>query len=166
MVRGPVCREDIKHGKLCKICEAKLKAGQITETDFELMKAIEKLENKKFLIATEIVRTFELEGILLVFARGNVGALIGKEGKNVKQLEQELVKKIRIIELGKEKKEVIQQVLGRANLLAVNKVFKPESEELKAIVDSRDRQKIEPQKERIEEILQKLLKTPIEIAFS
>ena len=56
--------------------------------------------------------------------------------------------------------------MGRANLLAVNKVFNPESEEMKAIVDSRDRKRIEPQKERIEEILQKLLKTPIEIAFS
>ncbi len=165
-MRGPVCEEDVKYGKLCKICEAKLKAGQISSVDLGLLKAIDKLENKKFLIATEVVRAFELPDIILVFARGNVGMLIGKAGKNVKELEENLGKKIRIIELSKEPKETIQQVFGRARVLAVNKVFKPESEELKVIVDEKDKLRIGPNKEKIEEILGKILKTPVEIGFS
>ena len=165
-MKGPVCSTDVKTGKLCKICEAKLKAGQICELDFSLMKAIEKLENKKYLIATEIVRAFELDDLVIIFASGNVGALIGKDGKNVKQLEQELGKKIRVIELGKDRRETIQQVLGRARINAVNRVFKPEAEELKVMVDSRDRAEVETNKEKFEEMLQKVLKQPIEIAFA
>lgn len=165
-MKSPICEEDIRHGKLCKICEAKLKAGQINNIDFELLKAIDKLENKKYLIATEIVRAFELQDIILVFAKGNVGMLIGKEGKNVKELSEKLGKKVRIIELSDEPKEVIQQILGRARVIAVNKIFKPESEELKVIVDSRDKNMIGPAKANIEEIIRKMLKKPVEISFS
>lgn len=165
-MKGPVCKEDIKLGKLCRICEAKLKAGQICEIDFALMKAAEKLSNSKFLLATELVRAFEMSDTILVFARGNVGALIGKEGRNIKELEKALGKKVRVIELSSDAKETIQQVLGRTRVIAVNKVFKPESEELKVIVESRDRKRIEENRQKLEEILRKIMKTPIEISFS
>jgi len=165
-VKGPVCREDVRSGKLCMICAAKLKAGQISELDFEVMKAVEKLEDKKFLIATEIERVFELNGMALIFARGNVGALIGKEGKNVKALEKALGKKVRVIELFKTPREVIQQVLGRARISTVNKVFKPESEELKVMIDHRDKRMVEKEIGAMQEILSKALKIQIELKFA
>ena len=165
-MKSPICEEDIQLGRLCRICEAKLKAGQISPIDFELLKAIDKLENKKYLISTEIVRAFELDGTVLVFARGNVGMLIGKAGKNVKELGEKLGKKVRIIELSDDSKETIQQILGRARISAVNRVFKPESEELKVIVEARDRGSIEPIKGKVEEIIRKILKKPVEISFA
>ncbi|MAG22434.1 MAG: hypothetical protein CL943_03995 [Candidatus Diapherotrites archaeon] len=164
-MKGPICKEDIKYGKLCMICKAKLKAGQITQIDFELAKAINKLENKKFLLATELVRAFELPKIIIIFARGNVGALIGREGKNIKALEKVLGKKVRVVELS-DPKDTIQQVMGRIRVVAVNKVFKQEGEELKAIIDERDMKKIASERERLEEILNKILKVPVAISFS
>ena len=148
------------------ICAAKLKAGQINELDFEVMKAVEKLEDKKYLIATEIERVFELNGVALIFTRGNVGALIGKDGKNVKSLEKFLGKRVRIIELSKDPKEVTQQVLGRARITTVNKVFKPGSEELKVMIDPRDRRMVEKELEAMQEILCKALKLHIELKFA
>jgi transcription antitermination factor NusA-like protein len=165
-VKGPVCQEDVRHGKLCRICEAKLKAGQISTIDFELLKAIEKLGNKRFLVATEIMRAFELGDTVLVFASGNVGALIGRDGKNIKELEKALGKRVRVIEPSKAPKETIQQVIGRASILAVNRVFKPDGEELRVIVDSKDKQKIGAGMEQIEAVLKAMLKVPVEITFS
>lgn len=164
-MKGPVCSADARLGKLCKICEAKLKAGQISSIDFELMKAIERLKNKKFLIATEVVRAFELDDTVIVFAKGNVGMLIGKAGRNVKELEKALEKKVRVVEVSKYPKETIQQVFGRATVLAVNRVFKPDGEELKVIVEERDKRSVEGKKKKIEEMLFKVLKVPVEIAF-
>ncbi|MDP6670469.1 MAG: KH domain-containing protein [archaeon] len=165
-MKGPVCKDDIRSGRLCMICAAKLKAKQINELDFETMKAVEKLENKKFLISTEIVRVFELNGVALIFAKGNVGALIGKEGKNVKALEKALGKRVRIIELSKKPREVTQQVIGRARITAVNKLFKPGSEELRIMIDPRDKRMLEKEIKRMQEILGKALKIQIELKFA
>ncbi len=164
-MRGPVCSQDIKTGKLCLICEAKLKAGQITDADFAIMKAVNKLENKKFLISTEIVRAFDVSGMVLVFTKGNVGALIGKGGKNIKSLEATLGKKVRIIEVSPEPKETIQQVLGKVRISALNKVFKRDGEELKVVVDARDKRRI-GKVEELEHVLKDALKTPIAIEFA
>ena len=164
-MRGPVCPSDVKTGKLCIICQAKLKAGQINELDLKVLKAAQKFENRKFLIATELVRAFDLGGMALVFARGNVGALIGKGGKNIKVLENELGKRVRIIEISKDSRDIVQQVVGRVRISAVNKVFMREGELLKVILDERDK-KMLAQKEKFEEILGKILGKPIKLSFA
>ncbi len=164
-MKGPICRQDIKSGRLCLICAAKLKAGQISQADLDVLKAIETLDNKKFLIATELVRVFDLGKMALIFVKGNAGMLIGRGGKNIKVLEKALGKKVRVAEISKEPRETIQQVIGRARINSMNKIFKPESEELKVMIDSRDRRMI-GDKEPLEAMLKTVLKQPVEIAFS
>jgi len=155
--------EDTKTNRLCKICEAKLKAGIISENDIKLWKEIVKLAQKNFMPDFEFIRSFEINGAMCLVCKGNIGALIGKGGKNIREFEKILGKKIRIIEKTGTEKDIAQTLLGRAKILAVNKVFKPDSEELRIIV-SKGFEKRLPDKQRLEEVLAKILgkKTGIE----
>lgn len=163
-MNGPICFEDAKTNRLCKICEAKLKAGIISENDVKIWKEIVKLTEKTFL-DLDFLQSFELNGTLLIVCKGggNIGALIGKAGKNIKDFEKKLGKKVRIIEKTSDAKETAQSVFGFIKIVAVNRVFKPDSEELKIMLAKQDEKKIR-QKEELEKILSKILgaKTTIE----
>ncbi|MDD5162871.1 MAG: KH domain-containing protein [Candidatus ainarchaeum sp.] len=161
---GPICFEDAKTNRLCRICEAKLKAGFISENDIKIWKELVKLAEKSFL-DLDFLNSFELNGMLVIVCKGSIGALIGKGGKNIKDMEQKLGKKIRIVEKTSDAKETAQALLGYLKIVAVNKVFRPDSEELKIILSKQDEKKLR-QKEETEKILTKLLgaKTTIEFA--
>ena len=162
-MKGPICIEDTKTNRLCQICEAKLKAGIISEDDIKLWKAIVKLSEKNFMQDLEFLRSFEINGTLSIVCKGNIGALIGKGGKNIKMLEKAIGKKIRIVEKSNDEKATVQSMLGRAKIMAVNKVFRPEAEEIKVIVAKQDEKRL-PEKPKMEAALSKILgkKTSIE----
>ena len=162
-MNGPICFEDAKTNRLCRICEAKLKAGMITENDVNAWKEIVRLTEKTFL-DMDFLKSFELNGTLFIVCRGNIGALIGKAGRNIKELEKKLGKKVRIIEKTPDSKETAQSVLGFMTIIAVNRVFRPDSEELKIMLAKQDERKIR-QKEELEKILSKILEAKTTIEF-
>jgi predicted PilT family ATPase len=162
-MNGPICFEDAKTNRLCRICEAKLKAGIINENDVKIWKGLVNLAEKSFL-DLDFLNSFELNGMLVIVCKGNIGALIGKAGKNIKDLEQKLGKKIRIVEKTSNAKETAQALLGYAKIIAINKVFKPDSEELKIMLSKQDGKRLK-QKEETEKILTKILGSKTTIEF-
>ncbi|MBN1941430.1 MAG: KH domain-containing protein [Candidatus Diapherotrites archaeon] len=160
-MKGPICFEDIKNNRLCKICEAKLKAGIVTENDLAICRELVRLAEKSFL-DLEFIRSFEINGTLAIVCKGNIGALIGKAGKNIQALEKKLGKKIRVVEKTNDDKQTAQSMLGRIQILALNKVFKPEGEEIKIMVSKKDFPRI-PDKEQTQKALSKIIGKPVEI---
>jgi transcription antitermination factor NusA-like protein len=163
-MNGPICFEDAKTNRLCKICEAKLKAGIITENDVKIWKELIKLAEKNRIIELEFVRSFEINGFVAIICKGNIGALIGKGGKNIKELEQKIGKKIRIVEKSNDAKQTAQSFLGNTPITAVNKVFRTEGEETKIVISKKDEKRL-PQKEETEKALSKILGTKTTIEF-
>ena len=97
-MKGPICIEDAKTNRLCLICEAKLKAGMISENDVRIWKELVRMSETNFLLGLEFLRSFEVNHSLNIVCKGTIGPLIGRGGKNIKELEQKLGKKIHIIE--------------------------------------------------------------------
>ncbi|MDD5147906.1 MAG: KH domain-containing protein [Candidatus ainarchaeum sp.] len=162
-MNGPICFEDAKTNRLCRICEAKLKANIINENDVAIWKEIVKLGEKSFL-DLDFLNSFELNGMLVIVCRGNIGALIGRQGKNIRDLEQKLGKKIRIVEKTGDAKETAQALLGFVKIAAVNRVFRPDSEELKIIISRNDERRLK-EKEALEKILSKILGSKTTVEF-
>ncbi|HLD58856.1 MAG TPA: KH domain-containing protein [archaeon] len=164
-MKGPICIEDAKTNRLCLICEAKLKAGMISENDVRIWKELVRMSETNFLLGLEFLRSFEVNHSLNIVCKGTIGPLIGRGGKNIKELEQKLGKKIHIIEKTADAKETAQSVLGNITIVAVNRVFRPEAEELKIIVMKQDSARIQ-QKEETEKILSKIIGTKTTIEFA
>lgn len=98
----PVCEEDLNSGKLCEECKDKLEKGQINQLDVELSKILHKLSRKETIInCPDLVKTEELEeDQVIAIVKGNPAALIGKGGRIIRLISDQLGKKLRIVKKG------------------------------------------------------------------
>ncbi len=172
-MKGPCCIEDARKGVLCEKCEAKLAEGKLTALDFEVLKAIVKLDQTIIFADLEIHKTSEVEDLLLIYCKGNIGALIGREGKNIKELSNKLgienkPKRIKIVENTGDERKTIQNILGKGvRIIAITKTYSPNSEKTcKVMVSKNDKNQLWTPKESLESIINDILGTKIELAFT
>lgn len=165
-MKVPICEDDLNSKKLCKICEAKLKAGQISELDVEVSRTLSKLSKTLELKDAEFRKAFDLGDSIILLCSGKIGAMIGKGGKHIQEITKSLKKKAKVLEEGLESKRLCQEVLGNnTRITAINQTFKPEGTEYNIVVEEKHRNKVEKSQERIEKVLKELLKTPAKITY-
>jgi hypothetical protein len=76
----PVCTFDLRTGVLCSKCEAKLRGGELTQTDLTVMKAL--LEHERHdprISSLSYVRSFRLNNKLFVVLREGGQAVCHKK---------------------------------------------------------------------------------------
>ena len=79
----PVCDVCLKSGILCQGCENKLKSGEISQLDLDIAKVLFKLGDGKL----GFKKTIEVGDIVIIVTeKDQVGKLIGKSGKIVREL--------------------------------------------------------------------------------
>lgn len=169
VLKGPACIEDARKGILCEKCEEKLALGKFSPLDFEVLKAIVSLDNIILFSDLEFSKCVEMENYLLLFCSGKIGALIGKDGKNVKELGEKLKhlnKRLKIIERTSDERKIAQELIGKdAKLIALSKKYSAQGIQFKAMVSQKDKSKMLAGKEQTEQAMQELLGTKTKIEF-
>ena len=133
---------------LCSGCQQKLERGEISNTDVELVRAINKIQ-----LDAEFIRSVETgRKIYIIANKDDSRKLVGRQGKNVNQLSNLLKKDIQIVKNGEEKK-MIESILS-VPIIAINIIYS--SEEIRKIrVEKNLRSKIKSNENDLEKIFGK-----------
>lgn len=113
-----ICRICLNNDILCQACDSKLKAGKISLIEVDISRAINKLS-----IDADFAKAVYNGMVYILAEKKSARMLIGRGGRNSKQLETALKKKIRIIEKSEEK-DVIEGVLG-TGIIGINVLYTP-----------------------------------------
>ncbi len=111
-----LCKICIKSDILCSGCSKKLERGEISKTDITVSRALAKMN-----LSADYMVTVEDAKTIIIVAGGDIGAIIGRGGKNTKQLSQVLGKEVRIIEKTGEK-QMIEKIL-RSPIIGINILY-------------------------------------------
>lgn len=135
-----LCSFCLKSGILCQKCLAKLKSGEVSETDLRVARLLLSLEEKfPSLQNVYFYKTIETERTLAVIVgAGDVPRLLGYGGKIVKTLSEELGKNIRILENGVDDRKFLEDLFAPLNIMTINTIWLPDgSTETRVILGRR-----------------------------
>ena len=121
----PVCDVCLKSGMLCQGCENKLKSGEITQMDLDIAKLLYKLGEGKI----GFKKTIEIgDTVIIVTDKEQVGKLIGKSGKIVREISRSIEKKVRVVGEDSDLRSVARDILAPARLSGINIVYGKEGQ--------------------------------------
>ena len=164
-MEAPICERDMKRDSLCRECEQALSEGKISELDVRVSRALQKLSKQFYFVNAEFKKSLDLGDMVVLLCKGNIGSLIGKKGRVVSELGKVLEKKVRVIELVKDDKKMIQDFVGNARVLSVNKVFRIDGKEHKVIIAEQDRERLATSPQVLKAGIEKMLDTQATIIF-
>lgn len=135
----PVCVFDLKTGVLCGKCEQKLREGEITSHDLEIMKQLLELEKKIPQISSlAYFKSYRTTGHLFVFFLERT--LYSLPGSILSELQNQLSQrsglKVKLMEIRKDLIVFLQNLVAPARVVTINKVWLPDqTTELKVLLD-------------------------------
>ncbi len=166
MVRAPICEVCQRSDYLCPVDEEKLKKGEISELDVRISRILYDLDSKYRIGDTvEFVRAYDMNSFILILVRGEIGRLIGKNGKVLRAFRQAVGKPIRIVEIDVDLKKTIQDLFGGVRVIGINKLFKPEGVVYRVVVARKDIRKLSFPYPDVQKALGVLLDRPFEVTF-
>jgi len=150
----PVCDVCLKSGMLCQGCENKLKSGEISSMDVDIAKILYKIGNGKL----GFKKTIEIgDVVIIVTDKDQVGKLIGKGGKIVREISKEIGKKIRVVGENSDLKSIATDILAPARISGINIVYGKDGEQkYKIRVRKEDSRRLPAKIEVLNEIIQQL----------
>jgi hypothetical protein len=137
----PICNFDAKTGLLCSICEAKLKNGQITQSDVDVSKALVSIAGKsRALDAVSLEKSFRAGGnYLLEVHEPGVPALQDPELKA--ELERALGGRFWAVSSSSSPRDIVESLLQPLRLSRLSTVWLPDgSKVVKAVIERTGRQ--------------------------
>jgi hypothetical protein len=164
-MKTPVCDSDLKQGELCELCRQKLAAGKITKLDFDVAQILFKINDRYNISNASFYKALDLGRVILVLTRGEVGLLIGKQGKVVSELSSALGKKVRIAEASGDAKKTISDIIMPARLLGINKVFHEGREMTKVRIAKSDLAQMPLDPGSLGVVLRSLLEDEVRVSF-
>ena len=163
----PLCNFCIKSGILCQKCEDKVKLGEISETDIQIAKLLLKLEEKyPVLQSARFYNAYDADDVLaIVVGRGDLPKLLGFGGKFVRDISDNIGKKVRIIEKSGDARKFLEDLFSPVVIIAINKIWLPDgSEETRVIISGRTR-RLPMKVEVLKELAKKTRRMTLRIAF-
>jgi transcription antitermination factor NusA-like protein len=122
----PVCDVCLKSGMLCQGCENKLKSGEISSMDVDIAKLLYKIGDGKL----GFKKTIEIgDVVIIVTDKDQVGKLIGKGGKIVREISKTVNKKVRVVGENSDLKSVATDILAPARISGINIVYEKDGEQ-------------------------------------
>ena len=123
-----LCSFCLKSGILCQKCLAKLKSGEVSETDLRVARLLLSLEEKfPSLQNVYFHKTIDTDGTLaIVVGPGDVPRLLGYGGKIVKTLSEETGKNIRVLENGVDNRKFLEDLFAPLSIMTINTIWLPD----------------------------------------
>jgi transcription antitermination factor NusA-like protein len=164
-MKTPVCDLDVRAGELCPGCRKKLADGKITNLDFEVAQILYRINERYNISNASFYKALDLGNVVLVLTHGEVGLLIGKQGKVVSELSSALGKKVRIAQMTGDIKKTISDIIMPAQLLGLNKVFHGGQEVCKVRIVKSDLAHMPIDINTLNAVLQSLLEGEVRVDF-
>jgi len=123
-----LCSFCLKSGILCQKCSAKVKSGEVSETDLRVARLLLSLEEKfPSLQNVYFHKTVETDRTLaIVVGPGDVPRLLGYGGKIIKTLGEETGRSIRVLENGVDNRKFLEDLFAPLNILTINTIWLPD----------------------------------------
>jgi len=116
----PICDVCLKSGMLCQGCENKLKSGEISQMDLDIAKILYKVGDGKI----GFKKTIEIgDMVIIVTEKEQVGKLIGKSGKIVREISRTIGKKVRVVGENSDLRSVARDIMAPARISGINIVY-------------------------------------------
>lgn len=157
-MKTPICYFDIKSGVLCPRCQEKMRRGEVTELDFEILKILVKLEESgKFPELKNITyhRAYREDNIVVILISGAENAMRPPWTRIARILSGKLGLKVRLVEKTNNLRLLVEQIIAPCRLLGINVLWLPDgSEENTVRIPRSDRRRLPASPE----VLQKLIR--------
>ena len=164
-----LCSFCLKSGILCQKCQAKLKSGEVSETDLQVARLLLSLEEKfPSLQNVYFHKTFNVDRTLaIVVGAGDVPRLLGFGGKIVRTLSEEMGKNIRILENGVDDRKFLEDLFAPLTIMTINTIWLPDgSTETRVILGRRRGAHSSIDTEALKEIANKARNITLRVEFA
>ncbi len=137
-----VCHFCLKSGILCSKCQAKLKKGEISQTDLEIGRLLLSLEGTYPSIQEiNFHKAVETDGVLaLIVGKGDTARLLSTGGKILRTMGEKTGKNVRVLEAGVDSRKFLEDLFVPLNIITINTIWLPDgSQETRVILRRRGR---------------------------
>jgi len=164
-MKTPICEICARTGNLCSGCSEKLQKGVISELEVKISQLLYQINEKHNITEARFKKALDLGKIVLILTDGDVGLLIGREGKVVSELSQTLGKKVRIAEFSGDVKKSIADILQPARLLGINRLYSGGNEITKIRISKAELRNLPVDINTLEKAFNSLIGTEVKISF-
>ncbi len=157
-IRIPICAFDAKTGILCSKCQAKLSAGEITNSDIAASKALVKLaETVPEANKMALLKSFEVEGSFVLEVE-QPDAAVFRAKPEIKQKLEEIVKgKVWVIPTTNSDRRFLEELFYPIRILTVNTVWLPDGSKLtKAIIPGRRPERLRGEIDALKKVVKQI----------
>ena len=168
-MKTELCSFCLKSGILCLKCSAKVKTGEISDTDLKVARLLLSLEEKYpalqnvcFYKAVDVSRT-----LAVIVGHGDVPRLLGYGGKIVKAIADETGKSVRVLEYGVDDRKFLEDLFLPLSILTINTIWLPDgTTETRVILRRKRGGQLPFDLKAIKEIAQKIRKMSLRVEFA
>jgi transcription antitermination factor NusA-like protein len=167
-LRIPICAFDAKTGILCAKCQAKLDAGQITQADIQVSRALVKLAEKiPEVNKMTLLRSFQVDGNNYILEVEQADAAIVRSKAEIKQkLEEQLKGRTWVVPASNSDRRFLEDLFYPIRLLTVNTVWLPDGSKLtKAIIPGRRVERLSGEIETLKKIVKQVKGIELMVEF-
>jgi transcription antitermination factor NusA-like protein len=166
-LRIPICAFDAKTGILCAKCQAKLTAGQITEADIQVSRALVKLAEKiPDVNKMTLSRSFQVDGNYVLEVEQVDAATVRSKPEIKQKLEEQLKGKVWVIAASNSDRRFLEDLFYPIRLLTVNTVWLPDGSKLtKAIIPGRRVERLSGEIESLKKIVKQVKGIELMVEF-
>jgi transcription antitermination factor NusA-like protein len=130
----PICDICLVSPNLCEICKAKLEKGEITKLDVFISKFLHKMFRKGYISKNpSFIRAIELEDMVILLTDQNPAYLIGIKAKVLKDLSQQLGKKVKIINIKEGVRSAVRDYIYPEVRFQISKLYLPDGKTITKI---------------------------------
>lgn len=167
-MKTPLCNFCLKSGILCPKCESKVKTGELSELDIRIARLLLRLEGKyPFLQDIHLYKTVEANGTLAILVdRSSLPKILSYGGKIIREINDELGRKVRIIEHGGDLRKFLEDLFTPAPIITLNRIWLPDgSTETRVILSERDANKLPAKINTLKEFAKKIHGVTLRVEF-